>query len=92
MKNEHQIYLISDSTGETVDRIFLALKAQFTNFEYELNNFSFTRTENQIQQILEKAKKRENDCWHTEEIIPILRYINNKDNTTISWERIHFYA
>ena len=59
MKNEHQIYLISDSTGETLDRIFLALKAQFTNFEYELNNFSFTRTENQIQQILEKAKKRE---------------------------------
>ena len=37
----------------------MALKAQFTNFEYELNNFSFTRTENQIQQILEKAKKRE---------------------------------
>ena len=60
MKNEHQIYLISDSTGETLDRIFLALKAQFTNFEYELNNFSFTRTENQIQQILDKAKKREN--------------------------------
>ena len=60
MKNEHQIYLISDSTGETLDRIFLALKAQFTNFEYELNNFSFTRTENQIQQILEKAKRRQN--------------------------------
>ena len=60
MRNEHQIYLISDSTGGTLDRIFLALKAQFTNFEYELNNFSFTRTENQIQQILEKAKKREN--------------------------------
>ena len=59
MKNTHQIYLISDSTGETLDRIFLALKAQFTNFEYELNNFSFTRTENQIQQILEKAKKKE---------------------------------
>ena len=57
MRNEHQIYLISDSTGETLDRIFLALKAQFTNFEYELNNFSFTRTENQIQQILEKAKR-----------------------------------
>ncbi len=60
MKSEHQIYLISDSTGETLDRIFLALKAQFINFEYELNNFSFTRTENQIQQILEKANKREN--------------------------------
>ena len=58
MKNEHQIYLISDSTGETIDRIFAALKAQFSNFEYELNHFSFTRTENQIQKILDNAKKK----------------------------------
>ena len=57
MKNTHQIYLISDSTGETLDRIFMALKAQFINFEYELNKFSFTRTENQILKILEKTKK-----------------------------------
>jgi regulator of PEP synthase PpsR (kinase-PPPase family) len=28
MSNTYQIYLISDSTGETLDRIFLALKAQ----------------------------------------------------------------
>ena len=60
MKNEHQIYLISDSTGETIDRIFAALRAQFSNFEYELNHFSFTRTENQIQKILDNAKKKEN--------------------------------
>ena len=37
MRNLYQIYLISDSTGETLDRIFLALKAQFPNFEYETN-------------------------------------------------------
>ena len=55
MRNPHKIYLISDSTGETLDRIFLALKAQFENFEYEVNQFSFTRTENQIQKILEKT-------------------------------------
>ena len=60
MKNTHQIYLISDSTGETIDRIFMALKAQFVNFEYELNQFSFTRTENQMLKILEQAKKVEN--------------------------------
>ena len=60
MKNPHQIYLISDSTGETIDRIFMALKAQFSNFDYELNQFSFTRTENQILKILEKAKKNQN--------------------------------
>ena len=55
MKNIHQIYLISDSTGETIDRIFMALKAQFTNFKYEVHQFSFTRTENQISKILDTA-------------------------------------
>jgi len=60
MSNTYQIYLISDSTGETLDRIFLALKAQFKNIEYKVHSYSFTRTENQIFKILEDAKKNEN--------------------------------
>ena len=60
MNNTYQIYLISDSTGETLDRIFLALKAQFKNIEYKVHPYSFTRTENQILRILEDAKKNEN--------------------------------
>ena len=57
MHNTYQIYLISDSTGETLDRIFLALKAQFLNIEYKVHSYSFTRTENQILKILENAEK-----------------------------------
>jgi len=57
MSNTYQIYLISDSTGETLDRIFLALKAQFKNIKYKVHSYSFTRTENQILKILEDAKK-----------------------------------
>ena len=60
MSNKYQIYLISDSTGETLDRIFLALKAQFINIEYKVHSYSFTRTENQILKILEDAKKNVN--------------------------------
>ena len=60
MTDTYQIYLISDSTGETLDRIFLALKAQFKNIEYKIHSYSFTRTENQILKILENAKKSEN--------------------------------
>ena len=60
MSNTYQIYLISDSTGETLDRIFLALKAQFNNIEYKIHSYSFTRTENQILKILEDAKMNEN--------------------------------
>ena len=59
MSNIYQIYLISDSTGETLDRIFLALKAQFSNFEYNNHQFSFTRTESQISTILKNAKMQD---------------------------------
>jgi regulator of PEP synthase PpsR (kinase-PPPase family) len=37
MSNTYQIYLISDSTGETLDRIFTAIKAQFTNINYKIS-------------------------------------------------------
>ena len=60
MSNTYQIYLISDSTGETLDRIFLALKAQFLNIEYKVHSYSFTRTENQILKIIEDAQKNKN--------------------------------
>ena len=60
MSNTYQIYLISDSTGETLERIFLALKAQFKNIEYKIHSYSFTRTENQILKILEDAETNNN--------------------------------
>ena len=60
MSNTYQIYLISVSTGETLDRVFLAIKAQFTNIEYDVKSYFFTRTENQVVKIIEEAKKKEN--------------------------------
>ena len=57
MTNTYEIYLISDSTGETLERIFLAIKAQFKNFDYKTHFYSFTRTENQISKILENSGK-----------------------------------
>ena len=60
MSNNYQIYLISDSTGETLDRVFLAIKAQFKNIEYDIKSYFFTRTQNQILKILEEANKSRN--------------------------------
>ena len=60
MSNIYQIYLISDSTGETLDRIFTAIKAQFKNIDYKIHNYSFTRTQNQILKILNEAEKSSN--------------------------------
>ena len=60
MSNTYQIYLISDSTGETLDRVFLAIKAQFKNIEYDVKSYFFTRTENQVLKIMEEAKEKNN--------------------------------
>ena len=57
MINTYQIFLISDSTGETLDRIFLSLKSQFANFDYEKKEFAFVRTEQQIDKIIKENKK-----------------------------------
>ena len=60
MKNTYHIYLISDSTGETLDRIFLALKAQFKNFKYKIHSYSFIRTQNQISKIIDILRNQTN--------------------------------
>ena len=55
MAQKYNVYLISDSTGETLDRIFLSLKSQFANFEYNKKEFVFVRTEQQIDKILKEC-------------------------------------
>ena len=60
MGHKYQITLISDSTGETLDRIYLALKSQFSNFEYEKKEHVFVRTEDQIDKIIEESMHKEN--------------------------------
>ena len=81
MSNTYQIYLISDSTGETLDRIFLALKAQFLNIEYKVHSYSFTRTENQILKILEDAKKNEHSViLYTIVDNNLAKYLANKSD------------
>jgi [pyruvate, water dikinase]-phosphate phosphotransferase / [pyruvate, water dikinase] kinase len=58
MGHKYQIYLLSDSTGETLDRIFLAIKSQFSNFDYEKKEFVFVRTEQQIDRIIKECEKK----------------------------------
>ena len=60
MNKMYQIYQVSDSTGETLDRIFLAIKAQFSNFNCKTVHYSFTRTNNQINKIISKSKTNKN--------------------------------
>jgi len=79
MSNTYQIYLISDSTGETLDRVFLAIKAQFKNIEYDVKSYFFTRTENQVNKIMEEAKTKNNAIiLYTIVDISLARFLANK--------------
>ncbi len=60
MTLKYNIFLISDSTGETLGRIFLALQSQFANFEYEKKEYVFIRTEQQIAKIIKECKEKKN--------------------------------
>ncbi|MEC7179507.1 MAG: pyruvate, water dikinase regulatory protein [Pseudomonadota bacterium] len=60
MNQKYNVYLVSDSTGETLDRIFLSLKSQFSNFEYEKKEYAFVRTEQQIDRIISECINLEN--------------------------------
>ena len=81
MSNIYQIYLISDSTGETLDRIFTAIKAQFKNINYKIHTYSFTRTENQILKILSEAEKNSNSIiLYSIVDTNIAKYLANNSN------------
>ena len=60
MNKLYQVYQVSDSTGETLDRIFSAIKAQFSNFNCKTIHYSFTRTKNQIDKIISNSKTEKN--------------------------------
>ena len=78
MNEKYNVYLVSDSTGETLDRIFLSLKSQFANFEYEKKEFAFVRTEHQIDKIIKECNQIEN-CLILYTIVEtkLAKYISN---------------
>ena len=79
MGHKYQVSLISDSTGETLDRLFLALKSQFSNFAYEKKEYVFVRTENQIDKIIEESMHKENFIiLYTIVEKKLAKYISNK--------------
>ena len=57
MTDKYQVFLISDSTGETLDRIFSSIQSQFSSFEYIKKEFVFVRTEQQIEKIIKENQQ-----------------------------------
>ncbi len=79
MNEKYNVYLVSDSTGETLDRIFLSLKSQFSNFDYEKKEFAFVRTEQQIDKIIKECVESDNSLiLYTIVETKLAKYIANK--------------
>ncbi len=79
MNEKYNVYLVSDSTGETLDRIFLSLKSQFANFEYEKKEFAFVRTEQQIDKIIKECGQIKNPLiLYTIVETKLAKYLSNK--------------
>ena len=81
MNEKYNVYLVSDSTGETLDRIFLSLKSQFANFEYEKKEFAFVRTEQQIDKIIKECINLRNSLiLYTIVETKLAKYISNQSD------------
>ena len=79
MNEKYNVYLVSDSTGETLDRIFLSLKSQFANFDYEKKEYAFVRTEQQIDKIIKECTDLENSLiLYTIVETKLAKYISNQ--------------
>ena len=79
MTNKYHIYLISDSTGETLNRIFLAIQSQFANFSYEKKEFVFIRTSQQINEIIRECKDIKNSIiLYTVVDTKLAKYLGNE--------------
>ncbi len=79
MTDKYQIFLVSDSTGETLDRIFLALQSQFPNFKYNKKEFVFIRTEQQINKIIKECLASDNPViLYTIVETKLAKYISNE--------------
>ena len=79
MNEKYNVYLISDSTGETLDRIFLSLQSQFKNFKYEKKEFFFIRTQQQVDKIISDGIKGENPIiLYTVVETKLAKYLANK--------------
>ncbi|RPG95735.1 MAG: kinase/pyrophosphorylase [Candidatus Pelagibacter sp. TMED165] len=78
MNEKYNVYLVSDSTGETLDRIFLSLKSQFANFDYNKKEFAFVRTEQQIDKIIKESSGMLNSIiLYTIVETKLAKYISN---------------
>ena len=73
------MYILCLTQQEKSCRIFLSLKSQFSNFEYEKKEFAFVRTEQQIDKIINECINQQNSLiLYTIVETKLAKYIANQ--------------
>lgn len=54
--NNYNVYIVSDSIGETAEQVIKAAISQFNNINYEIKRFSYISDEDQVDNIIDEAK------------------------------------
>ncbi len=65
MKEKHQIFLVSDSIGETARIVFQTALTQFNVNDFEIHMFSFVKTNDEIDSIIYQAKQKNASIIYT---------------------------
>lgn len=79
-KNNPHIYLISDSTGETVSIVARSVYARFENIEFQESRWALIRTNKQIDNIINTIKEKPGLVMYTMISEKLERYLQEKCN------------
>jgi regulator of PEP synthase PpsR (kinase-PPPase family) len=56
-KKTLNLFIVSDATGATAESVLTSVLVQFTKVRFNIERFPFTRTKDQVDEIIEKAPK-----------------------------------
>jgi regulator of PEP synthase PpsR (kinase-PPPase family) len=65
MQKKHQVFLVSDSIGETAKIVFQTALTQFDADDFEMHIFSFVKTVDEIDNIIFQAKQKNASIIYT---------------------------
>ena len=83
MNEKYNVYLVSDSTGETLDRIFLSLNRNLRISSMK-KQYAFIRTEQQIDKILNECKEADNSIiLYTIVKTKLAKYLAKKEDSVV---------
>ncbi|MBI3604917.1 MAG: kinase/pyrophosphorylase [Nitrospirae bacterium] len=76
---KYQLFIVSDSTGDTAERMALAVLSQFKNVhQIEITKFRYVKTESQIREVVQKAGLQQAFILYTIVSEPLRKFLDQE--------------